>query len=145
MNAKTERTYALRYIWLSLLWIAEYCSAQSFPRTSIMSRSSFKLSFSSVTNLLKASDSDCFILRALRMNVNAPKKRKDPQMRLKVFTFIGMTGFEPAASRTPSERATRLRHIPCGLVSPEIFLWSNEALEDCVRGLSDELQRRCAP
>ena len=52
---------------------------------------------------------------------------------------IGMTGFEPATSRTPSERATRLRHIPCGLVSTEIFLWSNEALQDCVRGLSNGL------
>jgi hypothetical protein len=28
--------------------------------------------------------------------------------------MVGTTGFEPAASRTPSVRATRLRHVPTG-------------------------------
>jgi hypothetical protein len=26
--------------------------------------------------------------------------------------LVGTTGFEPATSRTPSERATRLRYVP---------------------------------
>ena len=34
-----------------------------------------------------------------------------------LIALIGMTGFEPATSRTPSERATRLRHIPSSVVS----------------------------
>ena len=28
--------------------------------------------------------------------------------------MVGTTGFEPATSRTPSVRATRLRHVPTG-------------------------------
>src|SRR6266576_4118149 len=30
----------------------------------------------------------------------------------KPFLLVGTTGFEPATSRTPSVRATRLRHVP---------------------------------
>src|ERR1700733_14327937 len=32
--------------------------------------------------------------------------------------MVGTTGFEPATSRTPSVRATRLRHVPTGEKKP---------------------------
>src|SRR5690349_2164483 len=32
--------------------------------------------------------------------------------RICFFVLVGTTGFEPATSRTPSVRATRLRHVP---------------------------------
>ncbi len=31
--------------------------------------------------------------------------------------MVGTTGFEPATSRTPSVRATRLRYVPTGRVA----------------------------
>ena len=31
--------------------------------------------------------------------------------------MVGTTGFEPATSRTPSVRATRLRYVPTGAVT----------------------------
>ena len=31
--------------------------------------------------------------------------------------MVGTTGFEPATSRTPSERATRLRYVPKNSIS----------------------------
>ena len=34
------------------------------------------------------------------------------QMRKAFLMLVGTTGFEPATSRTPSVRATRLRHVP---------------------------------
>src|SRR2546421_6220760 len=52
--------------------------------------------------------------------IYAPK-RKRPRARMAVESLIGligMTGFEPATSRTPSERATRLRHIPSEQTAP---------------------------
>src|SRR5947207_9427571 len=54
--------------------------------------------------------------------------------RKRLMVLIGMARFELATSRTPSERATRLRHIPCRLVSTEISLWSNEAREGWTTG-----------
>src|SRR5690348_12159010 len=33
---------------------------------------------------------------------------------------VGTTGFEPATSRTPSVRATRLRHVPTGGISAHL-------------------------
>ena len=40
--------------------------------------------------------------------------------------MVGTTGFEPATSRTPSERATRLRYVP-----KIQFLSISETLGDC--------------
>ncbi len=34
--------------------------------------------------------------------------------------FVGMTGFEPATTRTPCEYATRLRHIPDGALRKQL-------------------------
>src|ERR1700736_895648 len=35
-----------------------------------------------------------------------------PTENRKAFLLVGTTGFEPATSRTPSVRATRLRYVP---------------------------------
>ncbi len=42
------------------------------------------------------------------------KKSSQQQMDWKpiIFKQIGVTGFEPATSRPPAERATKLRHTP---------------------------------
>jgi hypothetical protein len=42
------------------------------------------------------------------------------QQLMLLMIMVGMTGFEPATSRTPSVRATRLRHIPSG---KDKYLW----------------------
>src|SRR5437588_12852498 len=49
-----------------------------------------------------------------------PKEKTATQAngRKSLIGLIGMTGFEPATSRTPSERATRLRHIPSDETAP---------------------------
>src|SRR5437764_6333936 len=49
-----------------------------------------------------------------------PKEKTATQAhgRKSLIGLIGMTGFEPATSRTPSERATRLRHIPSEQTAP---------------------------
>jgi hypothetical protein len=40
------------------------------------------------------------------------KKKKAPGPIRTESNVVGTTGFEPATSRTPSERATRLRYVP---------------------------------
>jgi hypothetical protein len=55
-------------------------------------------------------------LSLFQLQVVLPQaKRRGGQSRLAVRMVVGMTGFEPATSRTPSVCATRLRHIPSGL------------------------------
>ena len=48
-----------------------------------------------------------------RLTRTVPAVAKRPEMAGEVVRFVGMAGFEPAASCSQSRRATKLRHIPC--------------------------------
>ena len=50
-------------------------------------------------------------LRAGRPRSHSPKIEKGFRSS-EALKLVGTTGFEPATSRTPSVRATRLRHVP---------------------------------
>ena len=47
-------------------------------------------------------------IRALKVSISGRKYER------LVWRMVGTTGFEPATSRTPSVRATRLRYVPTG-------------------------------
>ena len=44
--------------------------------------------------------------------VEEAHKKRSPQFSFYLQQKIGATGFEPATSRPPAERATKLRHTP---------------------------------
>ena len=46
------------------------------------------------------------------------------------YDMVGTTGFEPATSRTPSVRATRLRHVPTGTTALGPILSVSPAFEE---------------
>jgi hypothetical protein len=49
----------------------------------------------------------------MKMEMATIVEKRGFQKSLKApYLLVGMTGFEPATSRTPSERATGLRYIP---------------------------------
>jgi hypothetical protein len=41
-----------------------------------------------------------------------PSRRGEKRLKMKDFRLVGVAGFEPATTRTPSVCATRLRHTP---------------------------------
>lgn len=54
-----------------------------------------------------------FITYSLKFQLaQRDKYKKASTIVLTLFVTVGMTGFEPAASRPPDERATGLRYIP---------------------------------
>jgi hypothetical protein len=71
-----------------------------------------KLKYLYMNNLAKknARNNTYFFRSPLKTAVKM--KTSGPQKPEAEFNLVGMTGFEPATSRTPSVRATRLRYIP---------------------------------
>ena len=57
----------------------------------------------------------CLIERSTRQGFNSCllMQKKSSSSRT---PLIGVTGFEPATSRPPAERATKLRHTPCQII-----------------------------
>jgi hypothetical protein len=49
------------------------------------------------------------------------RKRGIPGKGGKYRKMVGTTGFEPATSRTPSVRATRLRYVPTDRVATNLL------------------------
>ncbi len=68
------------------------------------------------------------------MEITAEKRRRGEAFRPASPRLVGMAGFEPTTSRTPSVRATRLRHIPIGFLSAAPTITENggalQALEN---------------
>ncbi len=60
-----------------------------------------------------------FELFVLLCGLNSAKsdERLPKRQPFLIIEMVGTTGFEPATSRTPSVRATRLRHVPFALNS----------------------------
>ena len=54
-----------------------------------------------------------FLARIIAAHLSASGAKKGFRKNSKaLILLVGTTGFEPATSRTPSERATRLRYVP---------------------------------
>ena len=64
-------------------------------------------------------------------------ERKSPQISDElraIFVMVGTARFELTTSRTPSERATRLRYVPKNRIPRVVLLWRNVNLIDIRAG-----------